>query len=162
MKKIISLLLIVIAAFYSGNAYSTIKGEKYIGILGGYNTQNKSALAGIAFQYRFSQYFRIAPNFQYVFKHNSLSAYQINLNTHYPLALDTKLNFYPIAGLTYQSWHTSVASEDSNTYKKFGFNIGAGFEYMATPSLKISVEGKYSWIKRYDSGGFFMGIGYLF
>ncbi len=161
MKKYFIIISLIISSLIP-NISNAQKGEKLIGILAGYNTENKSALAGIAFQYRFSKYFRISPNIQYVFKNNSISAYEINLNAHVPFALDTKLNFYPLAGVSYQSWRTGIKGEDTYTYNKFGFNIGAGLEYMATSSLKVTLEGNYSWIKRHDSGGFFIGLGYLF
>ena len=35
-------------------------------------------------------------------------------------------------------------------------------EYYCTQSLKISIEGKFSLVKSYNSGVFNIGIGYVF
>ncbi|MDD2961371.1 MAG: outer membrane beta-barrel protein [Muribaculaceae bacterium] len=137
------------------------KGEKNIGIIGGYNTKTESAIVGASFQYRFSRYFRISPDIHFMFRNNNLSGFAFNGNVHFPIKMDTRINFYPLIGVTYQSWRNNSGDEEV-TAKKFGANIGGGFEYMATPTLKLSVEGKYSWISSYPNANFYIGIGYLF
>lgn len=137
------------------------RGEKTIGISAGYNTYNKSAVTGIFFQYRFSKYVRLAPDLQYQIKNNGISGYQFNGNLHVPIAMDSRLNFYPLAGVTYQSWRVN-ADEDSSRKNYFGANVGGGFEYYATPTLRLAIEGKYSILKKFSNGGFTLSIGYLF
>ena len=64
MTKISSLTAIfmfVIAALIPTAAFAQ-KGEKTVGLRAGYSTRNESAIAGVYFQYRFSRYFRLAPN----------------------------------------------------------------------------------------------------
>lgn len=162
-----NLILCLVALFLLAPAVANAqRGEKAMGVLSGYNTNNKSVIAGIFFQYRFSEYFRLAPDFQYIFKHNDESAFQFNGNAHFPLKIDTKLNIYPFAGISYQSWRISnIADLDNNdnlTFNKFGLNLGGGIEFNASPTLKIILEGKYSLIKIYSSAGFTAGIGYVF
>lgn len=137
------------------------KGEKTMGVLGGYNTLNESASAGVFFQYSFNNHFRLAPDLQFNFRNNNLSSYSFNGNAHYIFKLDTRFNCYPLAGITYQSWRNS-AGEESVTKNYFGANFGGGLEYKATSTLKILVEGKYSWIKHFDSGSIYLGLGYVF
>lgn len=164
MKRKIAFIIICLSVVFSNNIFAQ-RGEKAMGIMGGFNTQNTSGVAGIYFQYRFSKYFRLSPDFQYSFQHNGIKSFAFNGNAHFPLALDTKLNFYPLVGITYQSWSNNQnknEGERSETFNRFGGNVGAGFEYMATPTLKISVEGKYSLIKSYPSAVFTLGLGYLF
>lgn len=159
MKKIIWIFIALIAIMpIDINAQ---KGEKTMGILGGYNTRNQSGIAGIFFQYRFSRYFRLSPDIQYVFQHKGLSAFQINGNAQFPLKLNSKFNFYPLVGITYTSWKESVGDLNNN-YNKFGANFGGGFEYMAMPTMKIFAEGKYNWIEKFPSGAISVGIGYIF
>lgn len=158
-KKI--LLGVIICALFLPLTIMAQKGEKNLGIMGGYNTRTESAIAGIFFQYRFSKYFRLAPDLQFLIKNNDQSSFQFNGNAQFPLALDTKFNFYPLVGLTYQSWRNS-AGEESITNNRFGGNFGGGFEYLATPTLKISIEGKYSLVKSYSSGGFTLSMAYQF
>ena len=158
MKKRIAIILIALCSIIPSFAQ---KGEKTLGIMGGYNTETKSALAGIYFQYRFTKYFRLSPDIEFLFKKNGLSSFQFNGNAHFPIKLDSKLNFYPLVGISYQDWRRS---EDGETFSfnRFGANAGAGFEFYATPTLKITVEGKYSWIKTYPNAGFTARIGYIF
>ncbi|MEF9923887.1 MAG: outer membrane beta-barrel protein [Muribaculaceae bacterium] len=162
MKKII-LILIAIFTLIPSTTFAQ-RGERTMGLMGGYNTRNQSGIAGIYFQYRFSKYFRLAPDFQYAFQHHNLSSFEFNGNAHFPLKLTTQINFYPLVGITYQSWRQSGIGDakGTETSKRFGGNFGGGFEYMATPTLKLLVEGKYSLIKSYSSGGITLGIGYLF
>lgn len=162
MKKLL-FILIALLSLTPSVAFAQ-RGEKTMGLLGGYNTRNQSGMVGIFFQYRFSKYFRVSPDFQYMISNKDLSGFQINGNAHFPLKLDTRINFYPLVGVTFQSWRQAglADSESVLTDKRFGGNFGGGFEYMATSTLKLSVEGKYSLVKDYSSGGFTFSIGYLF
>ena len=143
-------------------------GEKSLGVRTGYNTRNESAVGGIVFQYRFCEHFRLAPEIDYIFRHAGTDAFSFNGNAHFPFAISRGLNIYPFTGLNYTSWNTT-----SNTYSddiddvstrsgKFGLNIGGGLEYYATTTLKVSLEGKFCWVNRYDTGTFTIGISYLF
>lgn len=145
------------------------KGEKSVGLRGGYTTSNESAIAGLYFQYSFSDRFRIAPDIDYSFRNNGTDAISLNLNAHVPFSLAAgRAAFYPLAGLNYTSWniHKRLEIEDNDDAKsridRLGFNIGAGFEYYVKPTLKLGFEGKYRWTKDYDSGVFNLSIGYVF
>lgn len=143
-------------------------GEKTVGLRAGYNTRAEAPAAGIFFQYHFSNHFGIAPNVDYYFRHNGTDALSLNANAHFPFALTptNRASFYPLAGLNYTSWnyhHDDKVNDDVTTrVSRLGLNAGAGFEFRATPTLKLSVEAKATFIKQYSSGTFSVSIGYIF
>ena len=150
-------------------AYAAEKGEKSVGLKGGYTTVNHSAAAGLYFQYSFSDHFRLAPDVDYVFRHDRSDALAINLNAQFPIAIASeRFSIYPFAGLSYGIWshHNRADSEGStggtSRVKRFGLNGGAGVEMRVTPTLKLMAEARYSWIRHYDGGFFGVGIGYIF
>ena len=161
MNRIFSILILLMAILVPSYAMAQ-RGEKSLGIMGGYNTRSESAVAGIYFQYRCGQLIRLAPDLQYVIKHDGVNAYQFNANVHFVINLGQKVNFYPLAGVTFQSWRFNAQEISKETKNYLGVNGGAGIEYMATSTLKVFFEGKYSWIKNLPSGTFAIGLGYCF
>lgn len=144
-----------------------IAGEKTVGIRAGYNTRATTAVAGVVFQYTFSNHFRISPNVDYYFRHDGADALSLNVNTHFPFhASAGRFGFYPLAGLNYTSWNYHFDDEATNDVStrvsRLGLNAGAGLEFYATPSLKLSLEAKATFIKQYSSGTFSLSIGYVF
>lgn len=157
MKRLFIIIIAIAAATASLMAQ---KGEKTVGLLAGYTTENKSAVAGLFFQYRCSSLLRLSPDCQFIIKNNDRSAFIFNGNAHFIIPTSRNTNIYPLVGITYHNWKTyNMGLGNQN---RFGANIGAGFEVMATATLKLSVEAKYSLIKDFSSGNFFASIGYLF
>ena len=152
------------------SAPAATRGKKSVGIRAGYTTGNSSAVAGLYFQYAFSERFRIAPDADYTFRHEGTDAFSINLNAHVPFDLGTSRRWevYPLAGLNYTSWniHRRSSLRDNDDSKsrvdRLGFNAGAGIGFHATPTLKFALEGKYRWTRHYNSGVFTLSIGYMF
>lgn len=146
-------------------------GETVLGLRAGYNTRSSAPLAGLVFQYRFSEYLRLSPDIDYYFRHNNTDALSIDCNVHIPFSLTpaNRIALYPFAGLNYTSWnyHNSVITtpgydDVSTRTNRFGINLGGGFEYYATPTLKLSFEAKAALIKSYSSGTFSASIAYVF
>lgn len=153
-------LFIIIALITASTSLMAQKGEKTVGLLAGYTTESHAAVAGLFFQYRCSSLLRLAPDCQFVIKNNNRSAFIFNGNAQFLIKTSAKTNIYPLAGITYHNWKTYNAGIGNQN--RFGANVGAGFEAMATPTLKLSVEAKYSLVKDFSSGNFFASIGYLF
>lgn len=156
MKRTFILIITIVVTAIGAMAQ---KGEKTLGILAGYTTENQSALTGLYFKYRINNMFRLSPDCQFAIKHNDRSAFMFNGNLHIIFQTSAKTNLYPLIGITYQNWNFSDIDGHHN---HFGGNIGAGFEVKATPTLVFSIEGKYSFIKDFSSGNIYAGIGYLF
>lgn len=163
MRKLISIICVALLALIPLTA-SAGKGETSVGLLAGYNTKTSSGLAGIYLQYQCNPWLRLSPDAQTIFRNNDLSAFHINGNAHFLIPLQSNMNFYPIAGLSYQSWkyNDKSGNEDNNNINRFGLNVGCGYDIKVTPTLKFMVEGKYSLVKDASSFGISVGIGYIF
>ncbi|MDE6371717.1 MAG: hypothetical protein K2K92_09555 [Duncaniella sp.] len=150
-----------------------MKGQKSMGVRTGYVTLNKTAMAGIEFQYAFSRHFVLAPSVDYIFRNENLDGLLINLDYHGPWQLDKsgRWNFYHILGINYASWgsHTlgdiseSNRSDDVTTrFNRVGLDFGAGIAYFIKPTLRVSFQGKFNWVKAHNTGLFNVGISYVF
>lgn len=170
--KTLKLLLLFLASIFTATsipsaAASPEHPSKSLGVLGGYNTRNKSGEAGIFFQYRIKPHIRIAPDVTYITRRKGIDALDININVHFPLLDGGKhVNVYPLGGLSYTSWniHNDYADVDDTTERsnKFGLNVGAGFEACLTPTLKLRLEGKWTAARHACTADFSIGIGYMF
>ncbi len=168
-RALTSILVAATAIIISATATA---GEKSFGVRGGYITRNSAPIAGLWFEYSFSDHLRLSPNIDYHFRHNNTDALAINCNMQFPfsLALYRKVQAYPFAGINYTSWnyhHDTVVSRDlsddvTSRLNRFGINAGAGLEFRVSSTMKISLEAKATFIKSYTSGCFTLGLGYCF
>lgn len=171
---LLSLLLISVIAADTASAQLN-KGTKSVGIKTGYVTLNKTATAGIELQYAFSRHFVLAPGIDMIFRNENLDGMMFNLDYHGPWQLDKdgRWYFYHILGANYASWSSHLknvsdqGSDDKNDdvtqrTNRFGLDFGAGVEYYVRPTLKLSLLGKFNWLKGYNTGLFNLGISYVF
>lgn len=139
--------------------------ETSLGVQAGYVTKNESAIGGLHFDHSFLPFLRVAIEGQYAFKHGGKDAFDFNLNAEAPVGFG-RWRVYPIAGVGVWSWSHSQPhdSDDSNSRKtKISCNLGAGFDYRVTPSLRLSLRGTGAIMSRhYTAGVFTVGIGYVF
>ncbi|MEF2643500.1 MAG: outer membrane beta-barrel protein [Paramuribaculum sp.] len=179
-KRIFSLIVAAITlmvTFASPDASAqSWRGQKSVGLRGGFTTRNTTATAGLYFSYRFTEHFRFAPKVDYAFRHKGIDAFSFNFDTEMPIALDGttgRVNFYPIAGLNYSTFtsHNDEGpveeldennDDSSQRTSRFGLNFGAGIEYFATPTLRLAFESKFLLMKQYSGGWFNVSIGYVF
>lgn len=161
MKKITSILIAAVAAFAAVMTPATAsaqRGEKALGVMGGYATYNDGGYMNLYFQYSFANHFRIAPEIGYVFRNDCASAFIMSVDMHFPFRLAKAFSVYPLVGLTFNNWSYC---DDSNQ-ARVGGDFGAGFDFYLTSYLKLTLQGKYS-LMNDTSGGFIgMGIGYVF
>ncbi len=139
-------------------AVASDRGKMKLGVMGGFASQNTSGYVGVDFQYNFSNHVRIAPDVVYVFPNKEKSSFLIDVDIHIPFRVARGLALYPIAGAQYSYWNY----RHHDNYSRIGLNAGAGLELYITPSLKVSLQGKYSFAK--DASGCYagLGIGYIF
>lgn len=170
MRPIIQRLALALAFFAILLAYSQSamaqKGETAFGIQTGYTSTNGSAVAGLFFQYNLSDVVRIAPQAGCVFRRQNLDAFQADVNLHFPLRFTPpRTQLYPIVGLNFSSWtrHNIVEDTDATSRKsRLGGNAGLGFQFKASSTLKLKVEGVYTAMKQYSTFSATVGIGYIF
>lgn len=158
-----ALLLALLGASQSANAQ---RGESTFGLQAGYTSTNKSAVAGLFFQYGISDRLRIAPQAGCVFRNEGLDAFQADINLHFPFRFTpASAQLYPIVGVNFSSWtrHDEVEdSEATDRKSRLGGNVGIGFQLKATSSLKLKVECVYTVMKQYSTFAPTIGIGYVF
>ena len=173
LKQILIRLTAVVALIAACGVTASaqiVKGEKSVGPKIGYASKNQSAVAGLVFQYAFSDHFRISPEVGYVFRHKDIDAFTIDLNGHVPFGFTgEKVAFYPLAGLNYSSWSRHFKKEDimetndvTTRTSRFGLNLGAGFDLRCTETLKLSLEAKYSLVKGFTTLTVTAGISFVF
>lgn len=163
MKKLTNIALAASALFMlaipaTSQASSLYKGEKTLGITGGFATHNHSGYAGAYFQYTFVPHVRIAPEIDYVFRRHDSSAVKIDCDVQFPFRLARGFNIYPLAGLAFNAWSNTGARNEC----RVGGNVGAGFDLYMTSNLKVSIQGKYSFLKDVDGAFVGLGVGYVF
>lgn len=160
MKKITTLVFAVIATIsvLFPVAADAQRGEKTLGIAGGFATYNDGGFVDVYFQYSFADHFRIAPDLGYAFRNEGKSAFLLDVDMHFPFRVAKAFSLYPLVGFTFNNWNYRHGGSASRA----GANFGGGFEIYLTSNLKLSFQGKYS-LMNDTSGGFFdMGIGYVF
>lgn len=167
-KKIFFAIVISIISGLGVNAQA-VKGEKTLGPKLGYTSVNSSAVAGLTFTYAFSNHFRLAPEIGCAFRNKGKDALLIDINGQFPIpfAGTSKVGLYPLAGLAFNSWATHhVAFQDNvdvtTHISRFGANLGAGFDFYTSNTLRINIEAKYTLIKSYSGVYITAGISYIF
>lgn len=168
MKRILSIFVSLLILSCLSMSAQVERGEKMLGVKAGYVTHNESAVAGLMFRYAVSPWVRIVPEVASVFRHHDEDAFLVDLNVQVPFSFGTKkVDLYPLAGLTFNSWSRHFELEETNQdvssrVNRFGANLGAGFDFRCTPTLNIGVEARYSFLKVYTSAYFTASISYVF
>lgn len=158
MKKVLFLAV----AMFIAVAANAQKGEMAIGgnFSIGFNKGNTNFGVGPKFQYSFADDWRGEASFDYFFKKDYVSQWDINLNVHYLVHITRNFNIYPLAGFTVVG--TSVdMGYGSNSQTKVGFNAGGGLEYYFSKNVKANFEGKYQWADG-GRGVIAVGVAYVF
>lgn len=148
----------VICALAATLPVSAQRGEKTLGVSGGFASYNNGGKASIFFQYSFSQHIRLAPEIGYVFRNKRASGFVIDVDLHAPFRIAKGIGIYPLAGFAFNDW----SYVNNGHASRVGFNIGAGIDFYMMSSLKLNLQGKYSIMKDTDGGFIQMGIGYVF
>ena len=155
--KFFATLILMAAAIVVPTTASAQRGEKSLGIAGGFATENNGGFAKVFFQYTFAPHFRIAPEIGYVFRNEGESAFVMSADMHFPFKIAKGFNIYPLAGITFNNW----THHDDND-ARVGADFGAGFDVYLTRNLKLNLQGKYSLMNDYSGGFFDFGIAYVF
>lgn len=167
MKKFVMILLL--AVFSVGAHAQIVQGKSSIGFNAGYAFDSENATLGIDYRYCITDEVRLNPSLIYFVKNDGLSAWAIDLNAHYVIALNDIFAFYPLAGVDLSfwkfDWGGSVAGysyEFDDTETRLGVNVGIGAELYATDELSIGLEVKYNIIKDIDQVLLGFRVGYCF
>lgn len=170
MKHLLTALMLVGASSVGlASEPAAPGGRTAVGLTAGYVTSSHGASAGLRFSYAFSRRFVLAPSVDYVFRHNGVDAFLINIDYHGPWKLDNSGHWYlyHILGINYGSWSRHVenpegADDVSMRRGHVGLDFGAGVAWCVTPTLRLTIQGKYNWLSGNSTGLFNAGISYVF
>ncbi|MBD5301738.1 MAG: porin family protein [Bacteroides sp.] len=162
---LIKLLVAIAILFYlavlpsvANAGQNTVKGEKTLGIRGGYASYNESGFTSIFFEYSFAPHFRIAPEIGYVYRHHDKTAFVFDVDMHFPFKIVSGLKVYPLAGLAFNNW----SYHDDSNKSRIGANFGVGFDFYMTQNFKLNLQAKYSWLPSVSGLFTGIGLGYIF
>lgn len=160
LKNRLFCLLLILCGITSAFA-QTARHEKSLGVTGGYVTHNRSASAGLAFDYAFSGHFVLAPAIDVVFPHYGESAALVNLDCHLPFRFTSpsSIEFFPLVGVGINSWRYK---EEGEATTKLGLNLGAGLQWRLKPSLKIFLKARYTFASEVRTTALQVGIAHVF
>ena len=158
LKKIFRIVAIAAIVSLFPAMASAQKGEKTLGVAGGFASFNKSGMAGVYFQYSFAEHVRISPEVDYVFRNDGKSGLAASIDMHFPFRVARGFKLYPLAGVAFNNW----SFPDGESKSRCVLDFGGVLDLYMTTQLKLTVQGKYSLLK--DTGGAFVtvGLGYVF
>ena len=167
VSRLLCLLAVFVMAAAVPATAQTEKGEKTFGVHAGFVSRNTSGSAGLTFTYAFGNHLRIAPSADVFFRHNDLDALAVAIDMHFPFRVDSKVDFYPLAGLAYTSWgrhdfdNDSMKDVTSHT-NGLGLNLGAGLELRASRAFRVRFEARYTLMQHLPTAVVAVGFGYVF
>lgn len=161
IKFYVAAAIMGISALIVPTASAIGKGEKSVGINGGFASYNESGYLTASFQYAWADHFRLAPEIGFVFPNNHNTGFVLDADIQFPFRIAKGFGIYPLAGLAFNNWSHKTPSGSDNI-SRFGLNIGAGCDIYLTNSFKLTIEAKYSMMQ--NTSGVFAGLGfnYLF
>ena len=136
-------------------------GSAALGVKGSYASEIENVGVGVLGQYFFTDALRGEASFDYFFKKNGLSMWDINANLHYLFDVADNVFVYPLAGVGYTNWKASAGGV-SNTEGKIAVNLGGGIQFNISDAAFISAEGKYQIIEHFNQFVVGVGLGFRF
>lgn len=170
MKRFLLLFVAVICMAATTQVQAQEKGEMAAGAqfaLGaGDNITNFGI--GAKFQWNVINNLRLEPSFNYFFKKDYVSMWDLNANVHYQFSMGEKICLYPLAGLSVMGVSVKMPEVDlgvlgsygggSASDTEFGLNLGAGVDFKITEHWVVNVEAKYKiggeWSRFIATAGF--------
>ena len=142
-------------------------GDKALGAQLVFGSKTNSIGLGVKGQYYFTDQIRGEASFDYFFKNQGISMWDINANVHYLFDVANKVKVYPLAGLGYTNWsykyeypgHSVIEGSDG----RLAINLGGGAEYELTKDLSVNAELKYQIVSNnYSQLVLGVGVAYKF
>ena len=160
MKKIALLLVCLIAGITT--SFAQRAGDGSLGLNLNYASETSFGI-GTRFQYNLTEYVRIEPEFNYYFKHDYCSFWELGANFSYLFPVASDVVVYPLAGLGYM--HGKADIDDAFGDKSdgsFQAKLGAGVEFKLLPTTKLIIEPKYQFNDFENQFIITAGIAYCF
>ncbi|WP_297328842.1 porin family protein [uncultured Bacteroides sp.] len=162
MKKILVLLVCLCACFATSYAQ---KGESALGLNLNYGNDTKIGM-GVKYRYGLTDQLRLEPAFNYYFKHDYVSMWDLGANLHYLFPVAKQISVYPLAGIGYAQAKGYVSDivdgADDVTEGKIAINLGAGVDFKVASNTVIDLELKYQIIDSYNQLVLSAGVAFTF
>lgn len=142
MKKIFVLLVCLCACVATSFAQ---KGESALGVNLNYGNDTNFGL-GVKYRYNFTDNLRIEPAFDYYFKKDYASFWDIGANLHYVFPVADQIGIYPLGGLSYlhmKAHLSDLGLDEDYSNGKIAVNLGAGADFKIATNVSINLELKY-------------------
>ena len=155
MKKIL-----LIAAMALTMALGARAEAKDFSVGAQFSWATKHSLAGLGAQVQYEpvRNFRLAPEFNYYFKNDGLSASNFNFNLQYVIPTSTTFAIYPLAGFAYSHFKFDGGISDD----RCGANVGIGSEYRIKDNLHFYIEERFQIIEDFNQSVTQFGLKYTF
>lgn len=159
MKKIL-VLLICLCAFATTSFAQ--KGESTLGANLNFSNERNIGI-GAKYRYSFTDNWRIEPVFNYYFKHDYVSMWDLGANMHYVIPVASKISVYPLAGLEYANTklHSELWKGGLND-GQIAINLGAGVDFKIASNVTLDLGLKYQIIDNWNQLVFNVGISFGF
>ena len=140
MKKTLFLLMAIFAFALSANSQSALR-KSGLGLNVGYSGFNENAGMGVHYRMHLAKNFRFEPSFNYYFKKDQLSLWDLMANFHYVIPVANKIGIYPLAGIG-MAQHKIPGESELN----FSMVFGGGLEVPVSSDFSLGVELKGQYI----------------
>lgn len=140
MKKMLMSAALLLMGATAMNAQNALFGNG-LGINVGYSGWNENAGIGVHARLHLVNGLRVEPTFDYYFKKDYLSQWDVMANFHYVFPVASKIGLYPLVGVGVAGFK---AGDWSTT--KFSMNFGAGIEFPVASDFSLGLEMKGQYI----------------
>ena len=160
MKKL-ALFLICLAVGIT-TSFAQRAGDSSLGLNLNYASETSFGL-GARYQYNLTDNVRIEPEFNYYFKHDYCSYWDLGANVSYLFSVASDVTIYPLVGLGYMHGKFQPGGEVPDySDGSFQAKIGAGVEFKLLPTTKLIIEPKYQFNDFENQFIITAGIAYCF
>lgn len=141
MKKMMFTAALMLMGATAMEAQTSALFGNGIGINIGYGGFNKNAGMGVHARLHLVNGFRVEPTFDYYFKKDDVSQWDVMANFHYVFPVAGKVGLYPLVGIGAAGFNWGNNGSDTG----FSMNFGAGMEFPVSSdfSLGFELKGQY-------------------
>lgn len=158
MKKIALFLVCLVVGI--STSFAQRAGDSSIGVNLNYASETSFGI-GARYQYNFTDNIRVEPEFNYYFKHDYCSFWDLGANMSYLFPVASDVTLYPLVGFGYMHGKAEVDGYSSSD-GSFQAKLGAGVEFQLLPTTKLIIEPKYQFNDFENQFIITAGIAYCF
>lgn len=117
---------------------------------------------GVKYRYSFTDNWRIEPVFNYYFKHDYVSMWDLGANMHYVIPVASNISVYPLAGVEYANTTVDFGGLGDINDGQIAINLGAGVDFKVASNITIDLGLKYQIIDNWNQLVVNAGVSFAF